>query len=382
MSVINNLQVLDGLDDATAVEVIQITIEDLEQILANEPSPTDTSTENHSKARRGFERQRDELQRRLRLLWSKLKSNNGAKKDNEVKVEPVRKDKPISKEKNAKQQPGEPSSSPEVAKQDAKQDTEVVTRAEDSSAVEDKQEEQQAGELSSSPETPGGKTGGLLSNILPFFQRIVGVQPSELTQETPQAEDGDNSATSSQTQPTPPISEATPSGVRKETCNVCLDEYFWYLVLTLACGHHFCGECITELFKGATKDESRYPPRCCEPIPLEQGQTIVHWEAMDEYMEKKVEWDTLAKNRTYCSNTECGAFIRPQQVNVRGRTATCHKCGRKTCTKCKAEQHPPYQKCHDPDLQGALNVIEENRWQRCSTCGTGVERELGCNHMR
>jgi len=139
---------------------------------------------------------------------------------------------------------------------------------------------------------------------------------------------------------------------------------------------------MTELFKGATKDESRNPPRCCEPISLDEGRAIVHWEAMNEYLEKKLEWDTVAKNRTYCSKTDCGVFVRPENVNLRGRTATCQKCGMKTCTKCKKEQHPTYKRCHDLDFQGALDLIQENRWQRCSACGTGVERELGCNHMR
>ncbi len=56
MSVINNLKVLVELDDATAVEVIQIAIKEIEQILKNEPRPKEESTENRSEARRGFER--------------------------------------------------------------------------------------------------------------------------------------------------------------------------------------------------------------------------------------------------------------------------------------------------------------------------------------
>lgn len=135
--------------------------------------------------------------------------------------------------------------------------------------------------------------------------------------------------------------------------------------------------------RGVTKDESRYPPRCCKKrIPVEQRRLIVKWEVMTVFLDKMVERNTVAKNRTYCSNRECGVFVRPENVKIRNKTVTCPRCGSKTCIKCKRVECLPTVPCHDSELQGALNLIQENRWQRCKGCGTGVERTPGCNQMQ
>ncbi|KAE9368754.1 hypothetical protein N431DRAFT_561107 [Stipitochalara longipes BDJ] len=294
MEVIKNFKVLDQLDDATAVMVIHFAIKELEQILRNEPTSGPAYKEDNSEARKAFERQRNELQRRLRLIWCKSSKPGGEPNASEVVAKPV----------------GESTASL----------TGIM------------QVEQQPEESSSNSEILGKIIQG--DSKAPLVTKPL-LKPA---QKIPQVETRESSTSSAKTQP-------------------------------------------TALTNSATKDESRYPPRCWKPIPLEQGHSIVHWEVMNDYLEKKVEWDTIAKSRTYCSNRNCGLFIRPENVNVRGRTATCQRCRTKTCTNCKKEQHPPYAPCHDPDLQGALNLIQENRWQRCSACGTGVERELDCNKM-
>jgi len=157
-----------------------------------------------------------------------------------------------------------------------------------------------------------------------------------------------------------------------------MEEFIRSGLTELPCGHHYCGRCLTQIFKAATTDGFRYPPRCCRPISLDQARRLLNMKVEKDYLEKRVEWDT--NDRTYCSNKNCLAFIRP--AIIRGKKATCSKCGKTTCSECKTAAHYNETPCgKDNDLQKALSLIQRNRWQRCTDCGEGIERTEGCNHM-
>jgi hypothetical protein len=64
MDVIENLRVLEGLDNETAVTIIQLALEDLNQLFQEDQGTAQQRT--NSEARRALERRRDELQRLLR----------------------------------------------------------------------------------------------------------------------------------------------------------------------------------------------------------------------------------------------------------------------------------------------------------------------------
>ena len=64
MDVIENLRVLEGLDNETAVTIIQLALEDLNQLFQEDQGTAQQRT--NSGARRALERRRDELQRLLR----------------------------------------------------------------------------------------------------------------------------------------------------------------------------------------------------------------------------------------------------------------------------------------------------------------------------
>jgi hypothetical protein len=190
--------------------------------------------------------------------------------------------------------------------------------------------------------------------------------------------------------PQPPTAAQQPPGVRtsrrqdepspQTMCHICRDDYILTEVVTLTCRHHCCRECLNELYRGATADESRYPPRCCanQPLALEQSRPLINAQILRDFLEKKVEWDT--QNRTYCSNRNCGSFIPPG--NIRGKDARCTRCRTRTCAECKRAAHDMNTPCgNDGELQGALRLLERNRWRRCEGCGNGIERTYGCNHM-
>lgn len=166
------------------------------------------------------------------------------------------------------------------------------------------------------------------------------------------------------------------------SCNVCMENHPPGDTVAFACNHHCCRECLNEIYKGATADETRYPPRCCQPIPIEQSRRLLESHVLRNFLDKQMEWETKEKDRIYCSNKTCSRFIRPE--NVRGRDAKCQRCGMRTCADCKQAAHSSRRPCGAVEGHGtrmALRVMEENKWRRCPGCSNGIERTEGCNHM-
>lgn len=99
-----------------------------------------------------------------------------------------------------------------------------------------------------------------------------------------------------------------------------------------SCSHEYCPDCLTQLFRAATTDESLFPPRCCkQPIPIEPSQTHLPVDPVTKFKAKEIEYST--PNRTYCHETTCSTFIPP--TSIQGDTATCPDCAAQTCVFCK-----------------------------------------------
>ena len=163
-----------------------------------------------------------------------------------------------------------------------------------------------------------------------------------------------------------------------QSCTACFTQERSDHGANVACGHFYCRECISELFKASFNDESLFPPRCCrQTIKInEEVGDLLSQEIKDQYPEKAEEFGTT--DRVYCSNTGCGIFIKPRLI-IDG-VAECSTCQSKTCASCREAQHEG--DCpQDTALQAALEVARENGWQRCFQCKTMVELSMGCHHM-
>ena len=143
------------------------------------------------------------------------------------------------------------------------------------------------------------------------------------------------------------------------------------------CGHFYCQECIQNLFKSSTADETMYPPRCCrQVISLSSVQMYLSPSALQNFEKKSIEFET--SDRTYCSRQTCSSFIPPDHVT--GERATCEECGTHTCTICKSNAHDG--DCpQDVRTQQLLETAREHGWQRCYNCRRLVELDIGCNHI-
>jgi len=166
--------------------------------------------------------------------------------------------------------------------------------------------------------------------------------------------------------------------VERSHCVICDDSVPFYDVARLPCDHECCRACLMEMFQAATVDESRYPPKCCQELSphSDNVRLFLTSEMINKYLEKKIEWET--KNRIYCSNKQCGKFIRTEFIDF--DLAHCLYCTALTCTMCKEAAHDA--DCpKDEDLQQTLELVKENGWRRCESCRRVIELKHGCNHI-
>jgi hypothetical protein len=162
-------------------------------------------------------------------------------------------------------------------------------------------------------------------------------------------------------------------------CTACADNFRWVDITHLQCEHDYCPPCLKRfILRGVTDHElALIPPRCCgQSVPHGVIVNVLNHEEMEDFQNATVERDT--RDKTYCSNAECGKFIAPQHIVA--DDATCPKCKSRTCTMCKNAFH--MDDCpEDPGLQATLELGTANDWQRCFSCRSLVAIERGCNHM-
>jgi hypothetical protein len=182
-----------------------------------------------------------------------------------------------------------------------------------------------------------------------------------------------------------PISEIAPGiysrgayyGLKLTSCVACTERFLEPYTFPAPCRHRYCADRLTDLFEHATKDESMYPPRCCnQVIPLASVRYVIGPNLFAAFANKAVEFEST--DRTYCANPSCQSFLPPSRIfkNI----ALCLKCGKTTCAICKSAAH--LGSCpSDPHAKLLLKLAEEKQWQSCSKCHILIEKKSGCNYM-
>ncbi|KAL8936530.1 MAG: hypothetical protein Q9211_004139 [Gyalolechia sp. 1 TL-2023] len=164
----------------------------------------------------------------------------------------------------------------------------------------------------------------------------------------------------------------------KKTCASCNDSVDYFAAVSAPCGHDYCSGCAKRLFTLSTKDESLFPPRCCQqPIPLAAVEVFLTAEFIQQFRKKCVEYTSVDK--TYCPWSSCSAFIPPDKIN--GDIAVCPECSFWVCTMCKGATHQGRDCPKDRALHGVVALAKEKGWQRCYHCKRYVELKHGCNRI-
>lgn len=149
-----------------------------------------------------------------------------------------------------------------------------------------------------------------------------------------------------------------PEPPKSVECVACLDRTHQDNALKAPCGDIYCNDCLEKLYYDCMKDESLFPPRCCQKeFPCELVRHHLSQQCRSKFGSKRKELET--KDRTYCHIPTCSA---------------------KTCVLCKQEEHEG--DCPtDETLQQTECLARRQNWQRCPGCNRLVELTIGCNHM-
>jgi len=161
-------------------------------------------------------------------------------------------------------------------------------------------------------------------------------------------------------------------------CIVCTEQKPFVDVLTVSCGHCYCRDCLTSHFERSMSDEGRFPPRCCQAIPIESAVDFLSPDLVSRFRAKAIEFSS--PNRTYCFRGTCSAFIPPTHIS--GDVGTCPSCEHQTCTSCKQTAHIGSRCPHDLERQMVIALARHRGWKQCYLCKNMVERSSGCNHMK
>lgn len=148
-------------------------------------------------------------------------------------------------------------------------------------------------------------------------------------------------------------------------------------VVRAPCGHFWDTDCLADLFRAATTDESLFPPRCCQqPFILKDVQHHLGAELLRAFNTIAVEFGTA--NRVYCHRPTCSAFIC--SATETSTVQLCRACLAQTCGRCKKRAHVGTP-CATDDAP-ILALAEQEGWARCPGCKHLVELTQGCYHIK
>jgi hypothetical protein len=175
--------------------------------------------------------------------------------------------------------------------------------------------------------------------------------------------------------PRPAVAGSTSEMTTGANCVVCNEDKNRSDVVQAPCKHFLCRVCFHYYVQAATRDESLYPPICCnEEIPLSVGLHFLEFKVVEQYRKKAEEFAT--SDRTYCNRPTCSAFIPLAHIQL--GVATCPECRSETCSVCNGTPHNDSQ-C--PEVLEETEIIGAEDWVRCPNCRRIIELEGGCNHV-
>ena len=162
-----------------------------------------------------------------------------------------------------------------------------------------------------------------------------------------------------------------------DSCLVCGDDSSLVKHFRAPCGDSYCHECLSHLFESAMKDDSLFPPQCCdERIPFDSVEHLFDSSFSAMFHERAIELGT--GHRTYCADPSCSTFIKAEDIT--DDKASCPVCSMVTCVTCKSTAHEG--DCpEDPAVKSLMALAETEGYQQCHRCRRMIELTFGCNHM-
>lgn len=189
--------------------------------------------------------------------------------------------------------------------------------------------------------------------------------------------------TTESAEPVPPPQDGT---AQLHECLICVAQRTQEETVTMPCQHRYCTQCLRNLLRDSLRDETLFPPRCCERVPETTIKLVMGRQFMAQYRAKRIEFETQISNRIYCCNPHCARFLGPKQRNKSITRRVCEHCGVGTCTRCRAMAQAEGEDYHVYCVPGEhdqtfLEAVRDAGYQQCFNCHRWVELNFGCNHM-
>jgi len=171
------------------------------------------------------------------------------------------------------------------------------------------------------------------------------------------------------------IDLSAPTGPTKE-CIACTESKPESQIYIAPCSHAYCITCTTRMFQDSLRNESVYPPRCCQQdLALSSVSNVLGSAFVTRFIIRAIEVATF--DRTYCHVATCSRFILP--CDIAGVHAGCQTCNTATCTRCKQAAHRG--DCAVASTAAVLTLVEAQGWRDCPRCHAIIELTEGCNHI-
>ncbi|KAF8883049.1 hypothetical protein CPB85DRAFT_1338919, partial [Mucidula mucida] len=166
----------------------------------------------------------------------------------------------------------------------------------------------------------------------------------------------------------------------RTACIICGDRIHIRVSIRAPCQHYYCYDCVRDLIRSCTSDESLYPPRCCnQPLVDTVFLPVLPLHIRTAFQVKSREFGTLAMHRIYCPSPTCSAFLGSSE-SIQG-DIHCSVCPTSVCSQCKQRAHPGERCPEDTATLAVRAFAAEQRWQTCPGCRGVIELHTGCYHM-
>lgn len=163
---------------------------------------------------------------------------------------------------------------------------------------------------------------------------------------------------------------------RLHDCIICTDTIRG-VEITAPCGHYYDIACLVDLFRSTLRDESLFPPRCCQqPFVFESIRQYLGRRLAAEFQENAAEFSTA--DRVYCHRPTCSTFLGAASHTM--TLLRCRACDSHTCAHCKEAGHTG-RLCSSASDNALLDLAAREGWKRCPGCHRLVELTVGCFHM-
>ncbi|XP_024371780.1 uncharacterized protein [Physcomitrium patens] len=192
-------------------------------------------------------------------------------------------------------------------------------------------------------------------------------------------------------------------------CQICFDatpEQRPFITLN-GCGHQYCQQCVSShamtLIANGKIHITCLQVKCPSTLSRRQLTSLLDKKTLDILISRRRESYIPASEIIYCPFKDCLKMAtKPSTHGQQPQTSSdqhpsdfskvkCGACHRAFCFQCNIAWHEAMS-CGEYNAsqknqrllgdEKLLMMAAESKWQRCSKCGTVIERSGGCSHMQ